>query len=684
MTGVRGALVKSGILRRRADSWLTLLLPLLDACYIAALLYICVLALDPTRINHAPSWLKWFGAPGNHATIAVVLSFPILHLALRRLAGKRPGPPLIVIAAMAASALILGMSAYWQCYGGQAPFFAPLAWTLALFLGNVQEPCGSMPIALEIARLLAIATTLTTALAAALTLFRDQLDRIAIRRARSLTVVLGVDDETISMVRAISRHTSGATLVALTDDAQSSAARAVHDLGARLRTVNLDQPDSISSLPLWNRLDRLYLLSADPMRNLGHFTVIDEQVGRVRGDRIRLPLIVRIDDPWQAEVWRRSFLASTKRRWVADAVGRYEITAAKVVRHMTTQVESSADLGPPMTVVLCGLHPLTYALASELAQLQRDQELYAKPHIVRPANVIIFAKGAQSFVDDHHIRQGRMAPDGTMLPVIAHDDEPTVDAITEYLRREDPAVHAVVLGDPSMETQGTRLASRFPLLRVYMASTSSTSLVSDSIVGHLFGFPINMELDEHAPQDVWERAAELIHEHYSSGKDRTRPAARPWDELDPFYQQSNRRQVLNALWMVETLADHTWNSLEQTGPAQPLPDGFTAMTWLDQLKVLGFEEETVAEMIKTEHEDWRRYYEDHEWKHDEDRNDERRRHDRLLPWHELVERDPHFAEGARESLAKTLISLRNLGYRSVPNVPKAAPPQPDETLQDVG
>jgi hypothetical protein len=276
-----------------------------------------------------------------------------------------------------------------------------------------------------------------------------------------------------------------------------------------------------------------------------------------------------------------------------------------------------------------------------------------------------------------------MAPDGTMLPVIAHDDEPTVEAITEYLRREDPAVHAVVLGDPSMETQGTRLASRFPLLRMYAASTSSTSLVGDSIVGHLFGFPINMELGEHAPQDVWERAAELIHEHYSSGKDRTRPPARPWSELDPFYQQSNRRQVLNALWMVETLADHTWNSLEHTGPAQPLPDGFTAMTWLDQLKALGFEEETVAQMIKKEHEDWRRYYEDHGWKYHEHRNDERRRHDRLLPWHELVERDPGSVEGAQESLAKTLINLRNLGYRSVPNVPNADQPQSDETLQDV-
>ncbi|PRC46077.1 hypothetical protein C6A85_91925, partial [Mycobacterium sp. ITM-2017-0098] len=190
---------------------------LLDACYVAALLYVCVLALYPSLSNAAPSWIRWFGAPGSHATIAVVLAFPLLHFALRRVTGKTAltGPPLIVIAAMAASALALGMSAYWRCYGDQAPVFAPLSWTLALFAGNVETTYGpggvgvcasmSMPVALEIGRLLAIATTLAAAMAAALALFRSQLDRVAIWRGQSLTVVVGIDDETVSMVRAIAR-----------------------------------------------------------------------------------------------------------------------------------------------------------------------------------------------------------------------------------------------------------------------------------------------------------------------------------------------------------------------------------------------------------------------------------------------------------------------------------------------
>ncbi len=606
----------------------------------------------------------------------VVLAFPIAHIGLRRLARKSTfsGQSLIVIAAMAASALVLGMSAYWRCHGEQAPFFAPLAWTLALFLGNVENPfgvppCPNVPIALEVARLLALGTTLVAALAAGLELFRFQLDRVAIWRASSLTVVVGLDEDTVSMVRAILRTQNPAgAVVVLTDDVKSNAASRVQNLGAKLRMMNLAEPETMSQLTLWNRLERLYLLSADPVDNLKHFSVIDAAVTRLGRSHAKMPLTVRIDDPWQAEVWRRSFLASTERYWVADAVGKYETTAAKLVRHMTfrPEIASITDHSAPATVVLCGLYPLTYALASELAQLQREQEMYRKPHVVRPSNVVIFARGAKSFVDDHEIRQGRMAPDGTMLAVVDQNEEPTVDAIAEYMKNKDPSAYAFVLGDPSLETQGTRLASRFPKLRVYVASGAATSLVDISIVGELFSFPIDMELDSDAPQDVWERAAELIHEHYSAGTKRDTPSTRPWKNLDHFIRQSNRRQVLNALWIVETIGNHSWNSLEQTGARESLPQNFADLSTMQRLQILGFDEHTVDRMIKAEHEDWRRYYEDAGWKYSEHRDDSRRRHDRLLPWDELIDRHPQFAEDSRRSLLSTLVNLRSLGYRSVP------------------
>src|SRR5262249_17601843 len=199
------------------------------ACYVIALLYLCVLALKPLPSDKQPSWLWGFGTPGSNWTIAVVLAFPVAHVALRRLAGRAPfsAQPLIVIAAMAASALVLGLSSYWFCRG-DATFFAPLTWTLALFLGNTEDvfgdgaACASVPVAFEIARFLALATTPTAALAAGLELFRSQLDRFAIWRAQSVTAVVGVDDDTVSMVRAILRTQNPAGVVAvLTDNPES-------------------------------------------------------------------------------------------------------------------------------------------------------------------------------------------------------------------------------------------------------------------------------------------------------------------------------------------------------------------------------------------------------------------------------------------------------------------------------
>ncbi|KRE25490.1 hypothetical protein ASG82_18185 [Mycobacterium sp. Soil538] len=649
---------------------------LVDSAYIAAVGYVCVLAIDPTVANRAPAALRWFGAPGSHATIAVILALPVVHFVLRRLSGHElvSGTPLVVIAAMAASTVALGLSAYWRCHGDQAPFFSPLSWTLSLFLGSVENPFGAggtgrcatmhMPVALEIARLLAIATTLAAAMAAAIALFRAQFDRLAIWRARLLTVVVDIDDETVSMVRAISRtRDPAASLVVLTEDIERDAARAVRRLGARLRSVDFADTDALALLPLWNRIDRLYLLSADPMQNVARFSAIDAALrGRDNRQR-RIPLTVRIDDPWQAEVWRRA-LASTERHWVADAVGRNEVTAAKLVRHLT--MRRGDGLNPPGTVVLCGLNPLTYALASEFAQVHRELGLYAKPAVLSPESVVIFACGASSFIDDHRIRQDRIAPDGTALPVLAHEEDPTVDAITRYLQNADTGECAIILGDPRMDTLGTRLASRFPGLRVYLASATSTALADISIVGQLYSFPINMELDPDAPQDVWERAAELVHEHYSSGTARTTPATKPWKELDPLFKQSNRRQLVNALWMVEALAGHSWNSLEEPPPAASLPAEFASLPPLSQLDVLGFDRAAVEAMVRTEHEDWRRHYEAAGWRYAVSRDDDALRHDKLLPWDELVARNPASVHDAYRSLASTLINLRNLGYRSVP------------------
>ena len=671
---------------RRAEKAALSGLYFLGAGYVVVLVYLCVLALHPSARGWAPSWLEWFGAPGSALTILVTLALPVGMFALSSLSGRRAftGAPVVVLAAMATSAIALGMASYWFHNGAQAPFFAPLAWTLGLFVGNVEYPYSdnTIPAALELARLLAIATTLTTALAAALTLFRSQLDRIAIWRARSLIVIVGVDDETVSMIRAIA-HSRGAhqTLVLVTGNADQLSVTTARELGARIRIAPINEPLALADLRLWKKLDRLYLLSEDPVQNEVRLHAINTALDRVGDHRIRLPLTVRIDDPGQAEVWRRSCREALgagdgtedqNKRWVADAVGRYEISAGKLVRHLTKKRVSSRAARPADTVLLCGLSPLTYALTSEFAQLAREHAVYAKPDINLPSRVVIIATDADGFVNDHQVRQNRMAPGEATLPVLPHRFEPTAETIGAYLADLEPSECAVILADPALSTNGTRLAATFPTLRIYQASNSTAALPEATIVGKLYPFPINMDLDENAPQDAWERAAELIHERYSADSDRETWIARRWCDLDPFVKQSNRRQVVNTLWLVEKVGQHTWNTLENPDAAA-LPANFAALPPIRQLEELGFNKKTVDTMIRLEHEDWYRFYDTAGWKHAPTRHDEGKRHNRLLPWADLLEQDQHRAAGqgsneerSQGSLAGTLIILRSLGYRSVP------------------
>jgi RyR domain len=84
---------------------------------------------------------------------------------------------------------------------------------------------------------------------------------------------------------------------------------------------------------------------------------------------------------------------------------------------------------------------------------------------------------------------------------------------------------------------------------------------------------------------------------------------------------------------------------------------------LKQLAHMGFDRDTAMKMAQAEHENWCRYYRRAGWKHGPVRDDARRIHDKLVDW-SVVESKPDLLNTALTSLAATLWSLRQLGYRS--------------------
>lgn len=84
-----------------------------------------------------------------------------------------------------------------------------------------------------------------------------------------------------------------------------------------------------------------------------------------------------------------------------------------------------------------------------------------------------------------------------------------------------------------------------------------------------------MDLPPGHSLDVWERAAMLIHNRYAAKFRGSSAAAKPWSELDEFYRGSNRRQVRNALWMVDQIAGHTWDTFGSPPSPKPVPSAST-------------------------------------------------------------------------------------------------------------
>ena len=76
--------------------------------------------------------------------------------------------------------------------------------------------------------------------------------------------------------------------------------------------------------------------------------------------------LLRMDEAWQAEDWRRRYLSRIP-EWIVDTISENEVTARLLVDHM---VERGVD-----HVLLAGQSDLTFAVVAELAQRGREGDL---------------------------------------------------------------------------------------------------------------------------------------------------------------------------------------------------------------------------------------------------------------------------------------------------------------------
>lgn len=633
--------------------------------------YLAALDLQPSVIDLPPPALRWFGRPGSMPTLAIVVGVLICASVLTFRAGSSHrvvGVSFTLIAALVPMTAILGLTSYWGCHDANHPaFFTPLMATASLVKGGTGDfsvsgrTCPNpTPVGLELARIAALSAIFAGLGGVVVGVFRSQVDRLRANLADSVTAIVGVDGDTQSMISAVARTLDRrSTLVVITGASDDRVQRARRQ-GARVVLVDFNNPATLVSLRLWRRLSRLYLMAPDPAINLRWLDLISRRLDEVARKR-RLPLIVRMDDPWLAQAWRAQQFGGSDTRWAADVVGKYEVTAGRLL-------DSIVATGRTERVFVCGTSQLTLSLCADLTQRALERDFYNPPGAVPLPALTLVEKDAQEYLADHEFyrQQAGFMSEGPSIDATA--EAPTVPTMLKLIGDADPATSAVIFVDSHAATTAARLAARFPDMPIY-ASDLNTSISDDSIqvVGRLQSYSLVLDTQEGQVQDAWERAARLIHERYVAtiAPDAPRsPAAMPWAELNEFYRGSNRRQVRNALWMVEQIAGHTWNTWGSP-PPQLSGHEMAALPPLEQLALLGFDQDSAMSMARAEHEDWCRYYRRNGWKYGSPRDDSRKIHDKLVDW-SVVESDPDLLNAAVRSLAATLWSLRQLGFRSRP------------------
>lgn len=633
------------------------------AAYGLLLLWLVVTAFAPQALDRAQPAAAWLATPGSVGAMTVVLALSALAfaglVATRWRASLRV--PFLLSVWCAAAALPLAIAAYLPCAGAAPPFWDALSNAFALFLGSFERPFGpgeacvyQVPLALQLARLFAIVATLTGATSVLFSVYRSQLDRLVMLRARRLIPVIGIDESSWPVLQRLARSSDlSQRTVLLTSDPGQMAERA-RAIGVLVLRTGSDDPLGLHEGFRWRRAVRCYLLSPDAAVNRSRAMLLRRTVpGLEQPPAHRLTVIARIDDPWHADDFRKRFIGDPD--FVFDAIGSYEATAESLI-------ERIRQLPRVSHLLVVGGGPLVLALVAELSQLGRELQ-FLDDQASLP-QVWLLDPEAAELVADHQVRQQRFAFDLLRLSAVPGEAglPELADALGRVGSEHGNPVVVIARGDTRL---GTRLAVRRPELPIFELSAGNRPLFGDEpVVGMLASFTLALAHPSGRSADAWERAARAVHERYRHRFPDARLAV-PWEELPrEFYRESNRRQLASILDGMAGLG-RTWApaTAELTSYDEArMSSADDAVRIAEGRRLFELTTAELSSLAEAEHESWLKHYQADGWRHGDVRDDRVRRHPDLLPWGQL---DKAAQRKTEAGVVDALFQLRALGYRAV-------------------
>ena len=593
-----------------------------------------------------PGFLDAYGDPRAAWPIAVSMAAGGLSYGTWRWVNRRNSRPfsVVLLGLGIVTVLVLASASYAACPDpGLSTGWSVVTRVVGLITNNyavdmfAAPGCdvGGVPLALQFARLAQLLVLLVAATSAVTALLRTQVDRVVVRWSPRLSVALGTDVTSAALLPALAADSERFTLAAFTSDPAApwvSQARA-----AGWRVVVTDPRRTESLLRLLTRprgrhaLRRLADLAPDSTEAQRLMTVVQAAVeGRrsVTGDH-PVRALLRMDEAWQAEDWRRRYLSRIP-EWIVDTISQNEVTARLLVDDL---LERGVD-----QVLLAGRSDLTFAVLAELAQRAREEGFRSTGHAV-PA-VTVLGASAEDVAEEHVLAQRRFGNSG-LVNVRAETQMSVPDAVHEAVHSHSvPAL--LFTGDVTVADQrlAARLGGTYPGLLVYSRHDEVAGLGVEPLLAQVRAFGSTLDAGKGRPVDSWERIARLVHEDYvRTYPDPADPARRPWHELSQFYRDSNVRQVLTVLGSAVTVGRSWGASVHSSSPPS---------------------DEQLDEMARLEHESWLAFHQHSGWTWGATRDRAARKHPDLLPWDQLSEES---RAKTRKGVVESLALLETLGYR---------------------
>ncbi|WP_345150646.1 RyR domain-containing protein [Arthrobacter ginkgonis] len=564
-----------------------------------------------------------------------------------------------LVTTLGGAAVALGIAAYWRCYPGMSPFWAPLAETLRLFSGGLDQPFGRdlagscparPPTALQLARVLGWLAVSAGVVGLVRSVFPRYADRVRARMAGRITLVTGVSGSLTGMdafgvLTDIATEAPEGSLVVLIDSGIDEAL-AFRCRKAGIVVVDGDPADPQERSAAFGRkrriIDAVYFLSDDAGRNIAQYRSVRKGLAYDAEAAVRVPVraYVRIDDLWRGDAFRREQLHAAQ-PWMADAISVPGAMAQSMA-------DSILDAGCS-TVWVFGSNRLVQALLSEFAVRDREAAIFTE----RPGDTIpclrVWDPQARDVIEDFELFQARFGRWTFRHPVEPVAGQPDLQRLARKLAAEPNA--CVVVADPAelpVSDLPQRLAAKCPHHLIFRASESEPGNPAEPLFGRLFAVGPTLGLDVGVGSGLWGRMARLKHEayrlqHATAGAELTE-SRKPFDELSAFYQANNVRPILTLMRAMAPLGID-WS------PADLAPGNGSRPACLSQ--------DEIQRLARLEHESWMEYLLAHGWTRG-GRSDRPKRHPNLVPWEQL---DGPDREKDVSSVFDTLELLALLGFR---------------------